>query len=452
MSGYGNQTEIMNAGDKDYSWSVTKPSSKVHEKLLKTIIISLEASHSKFQLSIPETSVCSADPCIIIQANISSSSPFSIEFHLSDDSNSKKKILFTSSTKEISKSFQTLKVPNSHFSKGLWTNLKFDLEKWTTFGFDSTFKTFESINISGILKLSKIFSSNRDKNDFGSLEYLRKGISRVPFHFSSQYISPETCFQSNPGETRSKSTKRSIKRPPITTAPVEQIKRATFLTKNQGKTSTGFFMKTKNDVSPVKIQENLRDSRKGSSSSRRHSLGENIDSSLNVSAKEPQKPLLNLPVIRGSVKKSKKICINREKSPIKINALESFSEKNSVLPVIGENNGKNEISTQRFTDFLMYPNSVETMSNSIEEEIEVESCQVDEESHHFYPRVLQDSHKKPTFFLNEMAKATELRPFTPPFELYDKYSEIEESLPKLTLDPPLPSALPIPFKSTQSRP
>ena len=252
----------------------------------------------------------------------------------------------------------------------------------------------------------------------------------------NQMILPESgldlSLNLNLNQARSKSTKRSIKRPPMSTAPMEPVKRISFLAKNQGKTATGFFVKKRSEVSPgVGLGRGAgKDERKGSSGSRRHSLGSNVDI-----LEEYQK---NSNTLKPAQSSSKKI------SPILLPALAkpNNSIAKSVLTHRVElhnnhsNQGAKDLQTHRFTDHLLHPNSIETMSNSIEEEIEIESCQIEESipSHHYFPnQVLQDSHKNPSFFTAGIAKATELRPFTPPFELYDKYSEINDEVPNLVL-------------------
>ena len=422
--------EIMSSSGKSAIWQASKFCTKQYSKTTKSSIISLDCSNSKLQVSPTESPLHIPHPCLVLQILIPPGSAFSIELWVSDSFSSKKKIIFSSSFKEFSKNTLNARVPNQAFSRGSWVNLMFDLHKWTSTCFASAFRTLDNLTVTGQCKLRRIAVLRQVMNDAEFFEGVFKYLG--PSHAGcceNQMVAPETGLDLSLNQARSKSTKRSIKRPPMSTAPVEPVKRISFLNKNQGKTATGFFAKKRSEVSPG-VPEPRNHSRKASSGSRRHSLGSNADL-----LEEYERSSNALKPAQSSSKKQSPLLLPALAKP-NSSVAKSVLTHRVELHNINAGTGAKDLQTHRFTHHLLHPNSIETMSNSIEEEIEIESCQVEDSipSHHYFPhQALQDSHRNPSFFTAGLAKATELRPFTPPFELYDKSSEVKDEIPNLVL-------------------
>ena len=99
------------------------------------------------------------NPCLLFQFMLYNTKAFSIEICVRDKSDSKRRLNITSSVKEVDSKNLYIKIPFIDYPMNVWTNLIIDLSTLTQAYFKSqTFKTIESIHLSGNLKIRKIFS------------------------------------------------------------------------------------------------------------------------------------------------------------------------------------------------------------------------------------------------------------------------------------------------------
>ena len=99
------------------------------------------------------------NPCLLFQFMLYNTKSFSIEINIRDKSESKRRFNITSSVKEVDKNTMHIKIPLIDYPLNIWTNLIIDLNSLTQTYFKSqSFKTIESIHITGNLKIRKIFS------------------------------------------------------------------------------------------------------------------------------------------------------------------------------------------------------------------------------------------------------------------------------------------------------
>ena len=97
--------------------------------------------------------------CLLFQFILYNIKPFSIEICVRDKSDTKRRFNITSGVKEVESKSLYIKIPFTNYPLNIWTNLLVDLNSLTkAFIKTQTFKTMESIHITGNLKIRKIFS------------------------------------------------------------------------------------------------------------------------------------------------------------------------------------------------------------------------------------------------------------------------------------------------------
>ena len=103
--------------------------------------------------------------CLLFQFILYNTKSFSIEICVRDKSDTKRRFNITSSVKEVDSKPLYIKIPFINYPLNIWTNLLIDLSSLIQSYFKiQTFKTLESIHITGNLKIRKIFSL-RTKDD-----------------------------------------------------------------------------------------------------------------------------------------------------------------------------------------------------------------------------------------------------------------------------------------------
>ena len=220
--------------------------------------------------------------------------------------------------------------------------------------------------------------------------------------------------------------KKNSGRAPLTTAPLPKMKRPELRTssvnKKQGNTTTTFFQRKKNGLnSSPKAKESAR---------------------INKPQNSKQIGKLSSGASNHYHKKSEEEKTTKE---------EDNSYKNSLQEIRDE-----EQQPIDFHHLTNYRDNDEIMSNSIEEEIEIDSCQQEgddynngfdlQPEHNYFPQELnkEEEAPKPTFFSQGISQATQYRPYTPPFaglssmkNINTSDKEIEEEVVELVYDPTL---------------
>ena len=134
---------------------------KEFESHTKSYIYSLQFGGVSM-LSIPineKHSLQINNSCLLFQFILFNTKSFSIEITIKDKNDTKRRINFTSSVKEIDSKSLYIKIPLLEYPLNIWTNLIIDLEALTRHFFKTqTFKTIDNIHITGCLKIRKVFS------------------------------------------------------------------------------------------------------------------------------------------------------------------------------------------------------------------------------------------------------------------------------------------------------
>lgn len=432
----GPSVEVLYSCDKNPAWSVNKNNWKLYEKIVKGYVIVIDSHNTKLNIpSNDKQTLALVQAYLVLQIFIMPTQPFTLELVITDISNSKRRLVFSSASKELIVNPLHARIPNSAFVRGTWANISIDMVRTVHSCFaHNTFRSLDSITISSFCKIRRIFTMRNPLMDTTGNEMHVENVEAVPksvdfpggVMFVNQLITPDVVLPIIVEPVEIKNTpKKTLSRPPLTTAPIEKIKRQEVRTssvnKKQGNTTTTFFQRKKEVSSPqnknpikfTKPESPRQSGRLGTAASNRYSQR------------------------------------NEEEKVLK----EESSTENPL-----EDEGKEieeDIKSNDFHHLTNYHDADEVMSNSIEEEIEIDNCQQEnveyhpeayvQPDHNYFPHETEEEEvPKPTFFSLGMNQATQYRPYTPPFAGLSSMKNIsvpdespEEEAVELVYDPVL---------------
>ena len=410
----GPAVEVLYSCDKNPTWSLNKANWKFYEKTVKGYVILIDSHNTKLQIPGSDKLTLSlVQPFLVLQIFILPTQPFTLEIAITDISNSKRRIVFSSASKELTVNPMHARVPNCSFVRGTWANISLDLSHCILSCFGNiTFRSLDSIVVSSFCKLRRVFTMRGPLMDTTGMDLKVEGVESIPknldfpagVNFVNQLVTPEVIFPLNEVKDVKMTPKKSEARPPLTTAPLDNLKRTGLRTssviKKQGNTTTTFFQRNKKGAMSPRAKEkgsvlvikpepcSPKEARTGTAASNRYSRG----------------------IEEEKVVKEEDFCEN---------PLESAEDEDL------EN--EPEMKANDFLHLTNYRNTEDVMSNnSIEEEIEVDTYPQEipdyqpevyiTPDHHYFPnKESVDTGPKPTFFTNGLNQATQYRPFTPPF-------------------------------------
>jgi Protein of unknown function (DUF667) len=428
----GPSVEVLYSCDKNPAWSINKSNWKFYEKAVKGFVVLIDSHNTK--LTMPgsdKLTLALVQPYLVLQVFIMPAQPFTLEIAITDISNSKRRLVFSSASKDLTVNPLHARIPNSSFVRGAWANISIDLLHCVHACFThNTFRSLDSIIISSFCKVRRVFTMRNPLVDTTGTDPKAEFAEQIPknldfpsgVQYLNQLITPETILPLTIDSIEVKNTPKKVtNRAPLTTAPLDKIKRpglrTSSVSKKQGNTTTTFFQRKKDAMSP------------------------RVKDSINFSIPESPKK-------SGRINSSASNRYQGKVEEEKVSKDENFYE--NPLEV-----GDEEVRPNDFNHLTNYKEFDEVMSNSIEEEIEIDSGQQENNvynpdsyvhpEHNYFPHEeLEEEAPKPTFFSNGMNQATLYRPFTPPFaglssmknvSLPDK--ENEEEAVELIYDPVL---------------
>lgn len=414
----GPAVEVLYSCDKSPCWSLNKSNWKFYEKAVKGYVILIDSHNTKLQIpGSDKQTLALVQPFLVLQVFILPAQPFTLELAMTDISNTKRRIVFSSASKDLTVNPMHARVPNGAFIRGTWANISIDMahSMLSCFG-HTTFRSLDSISISSFCKLRRVFTMRAALMDTTESNVRAEPSEMIPKNldfpggvtYVNQLVTPEVLFsvcevkeskelkdlkdvRDGKGVKDAKMTpKKPENRAPLPTAPLEKLKRTALRTssqnKKQGNTTTTFFQRKKNAALSPRAKE------------------------INVAAvkAEPRTGTAASNRYAGGIEEEKEV---KE---------DEFAEN----PL--EEHGEEDNKQSDFLHLTNYRNAEDVLSNSIEEEIEVDNYPPEVQAyqpeafihpeHHYFP---QESHveagPKPTFFDAGLNQATQYRPFTPPF-------------------------------------
>ncbi|XP_071960395.1 protein CFAP20DC-like [Antedon mediterranea] len=163
----GPYVEVFSSQGKDplMKWKLsggTSSFSKVYDKEIKSYCHVVEGATASTKMLLPKDAkqlLVLIQRFFVIQLYVSLGQDFSVELGICDMSNNKRRIVLSTSHKEVSVTPLHAKIPLAILKKSVWLNLCFDMVSFVGEAFKGqTFKSLDSITISASCKLRKIFT------------------------------------------------------------------------------------------------------------------------------------------------------------------------------------------------------------------------------------------------------------------------------------------------------
>ncbi|XP_064632404.1 protein CFAP20DC-like [Lineus longissimus] len=165
--------EIFSVHGKDpvANWRLTGGAGvrKAYDKEVKSFVYSLEGSVATTKMQLPKDSkqaLTLIQRYLVFQLHVPQGQDFSLDVGLTDLQNNKRRLVFSTSHKEVSLTPLHAKIPLTIMRRATWVNLCLDMvslvgETWR----GQTFKATESITLSANCKLRRIFSMKTQPPD-----------------------------------------------------------------------------------------------------------------------------------------------------------------------------------------------------------------------------------------------------------------------------------------------
>ncbi|XP_071817263.1 protein CFAP20DC-like isoform X2 [Apostichopus japonicus] len=177
-------------------WKVSGSSiQKTYEKEVKSYVFTLEGSSTTTKMHLPKDSkqtLALIQRYFLIQLNAPMGAALSLELGIMDNSNNKRRLLFSTAQKEISITPLHVKLPLQVLRRGMWLNLCLDLTSIVGEAFrGQTFKSLDSITLSASCKVRKIFTMKnqpQDSTDDDDLYEISPSTNSVEIE-----VIPRTC-------------------------------------------------------------------------------------------------------------------------------------------------------------------------------------------------------------------------------------------------------------------
>ena len=157
----GPAVDVLSAKDKAPPYRL---SSKVHiqvfDKAVKGFILALESPGLKMTIPADDRhSLNLIQPYLVLQVWIDQGQSFSLELAITDSSNTKRRLMLSSATREIALTPLHARVPNKAMLRGVWLNLSIDLVSFTARCFHGvTFRSLDAIIVTSFCRVRRIFT------------------------------------------------------------------------------------------------------------------------------------------------------------------------------------------------------------------------------------------------------------------------------------------------------
>jgi len=483
----GPAVEVVSSGDKNPSWTINKKNWKRYEKAVKGFVINVDTHSAKLLMPPNEKQrLALVQPYLVLQCHLHPTQSFTLEVTVSDNSGAKRRIMFSSAAKEITTHPMHARVPNFPFIRGEWANISIDLVGFVNACFPgNTYLSLEAVSVGSFCQLRKVFTMRGPLLDTTENAEFITNSEEVPknlnflggVNYLNQLITPSLLGNLQPEVSKPKakaaSNKTTIafgKKIPAGTAPIPQPKRKASPPRTSKYTSvfSSQVSSRPNQSTSISSTQNnfLRQSKISSATSTRYepkTEEETIfeeeekhpEDTIRVSEFQEEEEYPEISPIKISEETSHPIesykiefedslkdsLVFPEESKRSLDLKDSLKTASSRASL--ENPLDNENSFRHFTNY----NEPTQMTMSIQEEIEEESYnpqmyRQDSLEHDFFPKQTQASPApQPTYFAQGLTQATEVRPFTPPFQGLSSMQNIEvspqEEAVELVYDPVL---------------
>lgn len=151
----GASVDVFSAGGSNptSNWKVSGAVQRVYEKSVKGYVFQCEGGPSaKMQLPKDERRLLGLlQPYLVFQLLVPAGKPFALELSISDTTRARRRLLFSTSFREPSRTPLHSRLPLSALQRDVWLNLTFDLVDLVASNFSgATFARLESLTLSAV--------------------------------------------------------------------------------------------------------------------------------------------------------------------------------------------------------------------------------------------------------------------------------------------------------------
>lgn len=462
----GPAVEVVSAQDKAPTWKLaTRGQAKVFDKSVKTYILNMTTPTAKLVMpSADRTSLALVQPYLVLQVFLPLSEGFTLEVGITDSSSIKRRLIFSSASKAYAITPLHSRIPNSSFVRGSWANISIDLVSFVNRCFPgNSYRSVDTISLTALCKLRKIYTmrgplidTTEEAEMFPNTEEVPKNLDFPPgvdylnqlvtadrasaeppspvklpsaplpkkaqtsLAFGRRYVQspgvvqhpssaqPRTQKSGTPYITSAATTQIQFERPPPATMPAPFSLRASQAVMKSAEGRQGSAAKRYHPKQPVAKEEEVIESLE---------FFEDEEDD-----KRPESPELTG---KGSVAAYAE---NRMTPMRSLPKDDDFQENPMDL------NGSFNLTSHQLTNLQRFSADDQSEYDSVAEEI-------DEDPKEYLAGDYEEEQKiahppLPDFYTNGLAKATDFRPFTPPFEGYSQVGDDEEAV-ELVFDPVL---------------
>lgn len=189
----GKAVEILNPKDKNFKHG--KSMQPLYDQTAKSYVFSLETHMSKISLPSNENEKLGlVQPYLILQLFVPGSHNFSFELKITDRSGSKRRLLFTTATKDLVINPLNCRIP-TEIQKNTWINLCVNIESFANFYFGNTgYRSLDNITIFAYCKLRNVFTLRNTILDCSTNSYepIPKSLEfLVNVNYTNHILKPE---------------------------------------------------------------------------------------------------------------------------------------------------------------------------------------------------------------------------------------------------------------------
>lgn len=168
----GKSLEILTTQTLD-KWKCTGTVKQAYDKSALGYVVNVD-THTNGVMQVPKSDKSTLGivmPFVVLQVYLPSSKQFQCEFRISDNTSTKRRVIFTPGTKTIVKNQLHARIPSAIFRREVWLNLSLNVKEFFEHCFpDSEFKCIDSISLSGQCKIRKVFCMNSPIVDTSQLD------------------------------------------------------------------------------------------------------------------------------------------------------------------------------------------------------------------------------------------------------------------------------------------
>ncbi|ETV75829.1 hypothetical protein, variant [Aphanomyces astaci] len=159
----GDSVELLAAGGKDPAapWKLTGKVRREYDKPSKVFLFTMEGSALATKMTLPKDSTKSlglTQRYLVLQVSIPAAAAISVEVGVLDTNGTRRRVVMSSAFRGAVVHQLHAQIPLNQVTRDVWLNWCFDVAALVDASFATTFRTIDSICLSGTCKLRRVFT------------------------------------------------------------------------------------------------------------------------------------------------------------------------------------------------------------------------------------------------------------------------------------------------------